>query len=100
MIFSSLLKAACHYHREQTHGVFSVSAEGQGHVPLPRVKVVAFLRDSYKSVMSTSRQTNGAHGFLISPQQMRCHLEVEQLFARRARRDLVLTYKHQALRLA
>jgi hypothetical protein len=49
------------------HGVFSVSSKGQGHMPLPRVKVDAFLRDRYKSVISTSRQTNGAHGFLMSP---------------------------------
>ena len=40
--------------KTNTHGEFSVSAEGQGHVPLPRVKVVAFLRDRYESVMSTS----------------------------------------------
>jgi hypothetical protein len=71
-----------------THGVFSVFAEGQGHVPLPKVKVVAFLRNRYNSVMSTSRQTNGAHGFLMSPQQVRYHLKVEQLFARRPRRGL------------
>jgi hypothetical protein len=82
-----------------THGVFSVSAEGQGHVPLPRVKVIAFLRDGFKSVISTSGQTNGAHGFLMSPQQVHYHLKVEQLFARRPRRGLV-TYKHQTLRLA
>jgi hypothetical protein len=56
------------------HGVFSVSAEGQGHVPLPRVKVVTFLRDEYKLVMSTSRQTNGANGCLMSPQQVHYHL--------------------------
>jgi hypothetical protein len=77
-----------------THGEFSVSAEGQGHVPLPRVRVVTFLRDKYKSVMSTSRQTNGTYGCLMSPQQVCYHL----LFARRPRRGLVLTNK-QTLRL-
>jgi hypothetical protein len=82
-----------------THGVFSVSEKSQGYVPLPRVKVVAFLRDRYKSVMSMSRQTNGAHRFLMSPQQVRYNLKVKQLFARRPRRGFVLTYKHQALRL-
>jgi hypothetical protein len=50
--------------------------------------------------MSTVRQTNGANGCLMSPQKVRYHLKVEQLFARRPRRGLVLTYKHQALRLA
>jgi hypothetical protein len=83
-----------------THGVFSISTEVQGHLPLPRVKVVAVLRNRYKSVMSTPRQTNRAHGFLMSPQQVRYHLKVEQLCARRPRRGLVLTYKHQTLRLA
>jgi hypothetical protein len=78
--------------KTNTHGEFSVSAEGQGHVPLPRVKVVAFLRDRYKLVMSTSGQTNGAHGFLMSPQQMRYHQKVEQVFTTRPRRGLVLTY--------
>jgi hypothetical protein len=34
------------------------------------------------------------------PQQVRYHLKVEQLFATRPRRDLLLTYKHPALRLA
>jgi hypothetical protein len=82
-----------------TYRVFSVSAEGQGHVPLPRVNVVAFLRDGYKSVISTSKQMNGAHGFLMSPQQVRYYLKMEQLFARRPRRGLVLT-DNQALRLA
>ena len=53
-----------------------IFAEGQGHVPLPRVKVFTFLRDKYKSVMSTSKQTNGAHGFLTSLQQVRYHLKV------------------------
>jgi hypothetical protein len=81
-------------------GVFSIFAEGQGHVPLPRVKVAVFLGDEYKSVMSKSRQTNGAHGCLMSPKKVRYHLKVEQLFARGARRNLVLTYKHQTLRLA
>jgi hypothetical protein len=38
-------------------------------VPLPRVKVVTFSRNKYKSVMSTSRQTNGAHGCLMSRQK-------------------------------
>jgi hypothetical protein len=37
-----------------TNGVFSISAEGQGHVPLPRAKVVTFLGDKNKSVMSTN----------------------------------------------
>jgi hypothetical protein len=83
-----------------THGVFSVSAAGQGQVPLPRVKVIAFFRDRYELVMATSRQTNGSHGFLMTLQQVHYHLKVEQLFARRPRRSLVLTYKHQALRLA
>jgi hypothetical protein len=36
-----------------THGVFSIFAAGQGHVPTPRVKVVT-LRDNYKSVISMS----------------------------------------------
>jgi hypothetical protein len=63
--------------------------KGQDHVPLPSVKVVAFLRDKYKSVMSTSRQRNGTHGFLMSLQQVHYHLKVEQLFARRPRRGLV-----------
>jgi hypothetical protein len=35
-----------------TNGVFLIFDEGQGHVPLPRVKVVIFLRDKYKSVKS------------------------------------------------
>jgi hypothetical protein len=86
--------------KTNTHGEFSVSAEGQSHMPLPRVKVVAFLRDMYKLVTSTSRQTNGAHGSLMPLQQLRFHLKVEQLFATRPRRGLVLTFKHQALRLA
>jgi hypothetical protein len=68
--------------KTNTHGEFSVSTEGQGHVALPSVKAVAFLRDRYKLVMLTSRQTNGAHGFLMSPQQVHYHLKVEQLFAR------------------
>jgi hypothetical protein len=84
----------------KTHRVFSVFAEDQGHVPLPRVKVVAFLRYRFKSVMSTSIQMNEAHGFPMFPQQVRYHLKVEQLFAKRPRRGLVLTYKHQALHLA
>jgi hypothetical protein len=70
--------------KTNTHGEFSVSAEGQGHVPLPRVKVVAFLRDKYKLVMSTSRQTDGAHEFLMSLQQVQqvhYHLKVEQFVA-------------------
>jgi hypothetical protein len=48
--------------------------------------------------MSTSRQTNGAHGCLMFPQKVR--LKVEQLFARHPRGGLVLTYKYQTLRLA
>jgi hypothetical protein len=77
-----------------TQGVFSIFVEGQGHVPLSRVKVVTFLRDKYKSVMS--RQTNGC---LMSPQKVRyyMYLKVEQLFARRPRRGLVLANKDQAL---
>jgi hypothetical protein len=50
--------------------------------------------------MLTSRQTNGAHGWLMSPQKVRYHLKVEQLFVKRPRRGLVLTYKQQTLRLA
>jgi hypothetical protein len=75
--FLSLLKVACHYHRKQTH------TECSRYLPLPRVKVVTFLRD--KSVMSMSRQTNGAHGCLKSPQKVRYYLKVERLFARRRR---------------
>jgi hypothetical protein len=33
--------------KTNTHREFSVSAEGQGHVPLPRVKIVAFLKEVY-----------------------------------------------------
>jgi hypothetical protein len=83
-----------------THGVFSIFSKGQGHMPLPRVKVVTSLRDEYKSVMSMSRQTNGAHGCLMSPQKVRYHLNVEQLFPRHPKRGLMLTYKHQTLCLA
>jgi hypothetical protein len=100
--FLSLLKAACHYHRQQTHMEFSRYS--------PKVKVtshyqglrslITFLRDKYKSVMSTSRQTDGAHGYLMSPQKVRYHLKVEQSFARSPRRGLMLTYKHQTLHLA
>jgi hypothetical protein len=36
----------------------------------------------------------------MPPQNVRYHLKVEQLFARRPRIGLVLTYKHQELRLA
>jgi hypothetical protein len=85
---------------KNTHGVFSVTVEGQGQVPLPRVKVVGFLRGRYESVMLTSRRVNGAHGCLMSPHQVCYHLKVEQLFGRRPRRGLVLTDNHQALRLA
>jgi hypothetical protein len=72
--------------KTNTHGEFSVSTEGQGHVPLPRVKVVAFLRDRYKLVMSTSRQTNGAHGFAtsaLSPKSeaVICHASKERFGA-------------------
>jgi hypothetical protein len=98
--FLSLLKPACQYHRQQTHtgcfrSVFNIRRR-----PLPRVKVVTFLRDMYKSVMSTSRQTNGAHGCLMPPQKVRFHLKMEQLFAGRPWIGLVLTYKHQTLHLA
>jgi hypothetical protein len=76
--FLSLLKAACHSlsPTTNTHGVFSIFAEGQGHMPLPRVKVVTFLRDKNRSVMSTSRQTNGTHGCLMPPQKVCYHLKV------------------------
>jgi hypothetical protein len=100
--FLSLLKAAiCHYHRQQTHTkCFRYPPNVKVTLPRVRVKVVTFLRGKYKSVMSSSRQTNGTHGCLTSPQKVGYHLKVEQLFARRPRRCLVLTYKHQALRLA
>jgi hypothetical protein len=64
------------------------------------LRSLQFWRDRYELVMSTSRQTNGGHGFLMSPQQVRYHLKVEQLFATLPRRGLVLTYKHPVLRLA
>jgi hypothetical protein len=83
-------------HCDTQYGVFSIFAEGHGHMLLGLV--VTFLRDKYKSVMS--RQTNGTDGCLMSLQKVRYHLKVEQLFARRPRRVLVLTYKHQTLHLA
>jgi hypothetical protein len=52
-----------------TYEMLSIFA-GQGHVLLPTVKVVTFLRHKYKSVMSMARQTNGAHGCLMSPQKV------------------------------
>jgi hypothetical protein len=63
---------------------------------LASISFLVFLRDRYKSVMSTPRQTNGDHGFLISLHKVRYYLKAEQLFAMRPRRGLVLTYKHKA----
>jgi hypothetical protein len=101
IFFLSLLKAVCHYQRrnKSTYGVFSIFADGQGHLPLPKVKVVTFLWDKCTSVTSRSRQTIGAHGCLISSQKVNHHIKVEQLFARRPRRGLVLKYKRQTSRL-
>jgi hypothetical protein len=80
MIFLSLLKAACHYHRQQTHtGVFDIRRRSRSRAT------------TKESVMSTSRKTNGTHECLMSRQKVCYHLKVEQLFAKLPRRGLVLT---------
>jgi hypothetical protein len=88
MIFLVSLESGMSLSPTNTHGVFSIFAQGQGHVPLPRVEVVTFLRDKYKSVMSTSRQTNGTHGCLMSPQKVRYYLKVSSYLQERFCADL------------
>ena len=62
--------------------------------------VVNHLRDRFKPATQTARETNGTHGRSISSQTVRNRLKEVRLHARRPRRVLVLTRRHQIARLA